>query len=49
MSDTNSFSDIQGQENQCGNFAETTAFESNMHIEHWPTSTRFSPFSDLSS
>ena len=44
----------QGQEKQCGDFAETTAFErygvktsekANMHNEHWLTSTRFSPFS----
>ena len=45
---------LQGQENQCGDFAETTAFErygvktsekANMHNEHWLTSTRFSQFS----
>ena len=45
---------LQGQENQCCDFAETTAFErygvktsekNNMHNEHWLTSTRFSPFS----
>ena len=45
---------LQGQEKECGDFAETTAFErygvkisekANMHKEHWLTSTRFSPFS----
>ena len=45
---------LQGQEKECGDFAETTAYErygvktsekANMHNEHWFTSTRFSPFS----
>ena len=45
---------LQGQEKQCGDFAETTAFDrygvktsekANMHNEHWLTSTRFSLFS----
>ena len=53
MSDTNSFS-VTRQENECGDFAETTAFErygvktgekANMHNEHWLTPTRFSQFS----
>ena len=53
MSDSNSFSATRAR-NKCGDFAETTAFErydvktsekSNMHNEHWLTSTRFSPFS----
>ena len=44
---------LQGHENECGDFAETTAFErygvktsekANMHNEHWLTSTAFSPF-----
>ena len=48
------FQQLQEQETQCGDFAETTAFErygvktsekANMHDEHWLTSTRFSPFS----
>ena len=50
MSDTTA-SVLLGHEKQCGDFAETTAFErygvsekSNMHNEHWLTSTRFSPF-----
>ena len=50
---TNSFSATRAR-NICGDFAETTAFESygvktsekaNMHNEHWLTWTRFSPFS----
>ena len=45
---------LQGQEKECGDFVETTAFErygvktsekANMHNEHWLTSTSFSPFS----
>ena len=53
MRDTNSFSATRARK-KCGDFAETTAFESygvkttekpNMHNEHWLTSTRFSPFS----
>ena len=53
MSDTNSFSATRARK-QCGDFAETTAFERygvktsekvNMHNEHWLTSTRFSTFS----
>ena len=44
---------LQGHEKECGDFAETTAFErygvktsekANMHNENWLTSTAFSPF-----
>ena len=47
---------LQGYENECGDFAETTSFErygvktsekANTYNEHWLTSTRFSPFSAL--
>ena len=50
MSDTNSFSATR-ERKKCGDFAGTTAFErygvktsekTNMHNEHWLTSTRFS-------
>ena len=44
---------LHGQENECGDFAETTACgrygvktseKAYMHNEHWLTSTAFSPF-----
>ena len=46
---------LHGQEKECGDFAEATAFKrygartsekANMHNEHWLTSTRFSPFGE---